>query len=334
MSAQLYIVNRTLFTYHLIQLDQYKVFPYPKEWRENGTIEIRLQDNQNGKAERKYSDCGIDPKHRLSLPVEAAVWIKNCFPFSEAYFLGNPKGKQLTQKQGAEALTALKDKGKQLHVPVEALWLSWETGGETPYLMIAPAFQITEENALKYLTREALASVLPYIFSGVRNTSCPVPQKGEGKCYIIDQTTDWLPAEEYEKTPFSHPGIYLLRRRTDGEHKYAYYVGKAADIKARITTDKKAVCHPTEKGEANKRYDDVACISLKFDSLRELFSSLSSADATPSNNPGVTRGSSTDRALYAVEDVIIHALTMLLKSEGMRLDNKQYRGYTTEQLEP
>lgn len=328
MSAQLYIVNRTLFTYHLIQLDQYQIYPRPEEWRENGAIAVRLRD---GKEKRTINDCLISTNNRLCLPVEAAVWIKNRFSFSEAYFMANPKQKSLTQNQGEKALRALREKGAQLRVPAEALWLSWETGEETPYLLITPAFQITAKNAAQCLTPEALASVLPYILSGVRNTSCAAPWEEGGKCYIIDRTTDWLPARKYRGTPFSHPGIYLLRRRTgDG---YAYYVGKAADVKARVTSDGEAVFHPPEKGEEKKRYDDAACISVNFDSLRELFGSLDPADATPPNNPGVTRGSPTDRALYAVEDVIIHALAMVLKSEGMRLDNRQYRSYTTEQLD-
>lgn len=328
MPAQLYIVNRTLFTYHLIQLDQYRIYPRPEEWREDGAIAVRLRD---GEEERTVNDCLISTNNRLCLPVEAAAWIKNRFPFSEAYFMANPKRKSLTQNQGEKALRNLEKKDEQLRVPAEALWLSWETGEGTPYLLITPAFQITAENAVRCLTPEALASVLPYILSGVRNTSCAAPREEGGKCYIIDRTTDWLPAGEYRGTPFSHPGIYLLRRRTgDG---YAYYAGKAADVKARVTTDGKAVFHPLEKGEEKKRYDDAACISINFDSLRELFGSLDPADAVPPNNPGVTRGSPTDRALYAVEDVIIHALAMLLKSEGGRLDNRQYRSYTTEQLE-
>ena len=328
MPAQLYIVNRTLFTYHLIQLDQYRIYPRPEEWREDGAIAVRLRD---GEEERPVNDCLISTNNRLCLPVEAAAWIKNRFPFSEAYFMANPKRKSLTQNQGEKALRALEKKDEQLRVPAEALRLSWETGEGAPYLLITPAFQITAENAVRCLTPEALASVLPYILSGVRNTSCAAPREEGGKCYIIDRTTDWLPAGEYRGTPFSHPGIYLLRRRTgDG---YAYYAGKAADVKARVTTDGKAVFHPLEKGEEKKRYDDAACISINFDSLRELFGSLDPVDAVPPNNPGVTRGSPTDRALYAVEDVIIHALAMLLKSEGGRLDNRQYRSYTTEQLE-
>lgn len=328
MSVQLYIVNRTLFTYHLIELKHYKVLSYPKEWREGGAVEVRLLD---GGEERRFSGCAIDPQYRLCLPVEAAAWLRNRFPFSEAYFLANPGRKGLSNKRGVEALRNLEKKGEQLSVPVEALRLSWETGEEAPYLLVTPAFQITAENAVQCLMPEALASVLPYILSGVRNTSCAAPREKGGKCYIIDRTTDWLPARKYAGTPFSHPGIYLLRRRTgDG---YAYYAGKAADVKARVTSDGKAVFHPLEKGEEKKRYDDAACISINFDSLRELFGSLDPADAVPPNNPGVTRGSPTDRALYAVEDVIIHALAMLLKSEGGRLDNRQYRSYTTEQLE-
>ena len=50
-------------------------------------------------------------------------------------------------------------------------------------------------------------------------------------------------------------------------------------------------------------------------------------------NPGVSRGSETDNALYAIEDIAIHVAAMILKSEGKKLDNKQYRTYTSEWLD-
>ena len=37
--------------------------------------------------------------------------------------------------------------------------------------------------------------------------------------------------------------------------------------------------------------------------------------------------------LYAIEDIAIHVAAMILKSEGKKLDNKQYRTYTSEWLD-
>ena len=47
----------------------------------------------------------------------------------------------------------------------------------------------------------------------------------------------------------------------------------------------------------------------------------------------MSRGSETDNALYAIEDIAIHVAAMILKSEGKKLDNKQYRTYTSEWLD-
>ena len=33
---------------------------------------------------------------------------------------------------------------------------------------------------------------------------------------------------------------------------------------------------------------------------------------------------------YLVEDIAIHVAAMLLRSEGKKLDNKQYRSYTSQ----
>lgn len=47
---------------------------------------------------------------------------------------------------------------------------------------------------------------------------------------------------------------------------------------------------------------------------------------------GYSSGSDIDRILYAVEDIAIHTISMILKSEGKNLDNTQYRTYTSEWL--
>ena len=74
--------------------------------------------------------------------------------------------------------------------------------------------------------------------------------------------------------------------------------------------------HPNEKNELKKQYDEIACISVVFDDFKRLYGSLSDDTATPQTNLGVSRGSDTDNALYAVEDIAIHVAAMILKSEG------------------
>lgn len=215
-----------------------------------------------------------------------------------------------------------------MDVPRETLEISWETiGDNTPYLLIKEGFRITTENATKYLSEKALASILPYIFTSIKNTSISESREEGKKCYIIDRTTDWLSAKDYSETAFSHPGIYLLRRKID--NGYAYYVGKATDIKNRIKKNDNKISHPEEKDEENKQYDDIACISIKFDDLKKLYGVLNDESCTDQSCPPVERGSDTDNALYAVEDVAIHTVAMIMRSEGKRLDNKQYRNYTS-----
>lgn len=98
-------------------------------------------------------------------------------------------------------------------------------------------------------------------------------------------------------------------------------------------TDKKAVFHPREKGEKNKQYDDICCVSINMDAIKSLYGALDDSTRTPNNNPGVVGGSEVDNALYAVEDLAIHIISMILKSEGKRLDNVQHRIYTNEVLQ-
>jgi len=139
-----------------------------------------------------------------------------------------------------------------------------------------------------------------------------------------------MSASKYKSTAFSHPGIYILRRK---EHnQYFYYVGKAADIENRIITYNKAIVHSNEKDEQNKQYDDICCVSINLDDIRRAFGILNENTKTPDNNPGVPRGSTVDNILYAIEDVAIHTISMILKSEGKKLDNVQYRTYTSEWL--
>lgn len=146
------------------------------------------------------------------------------------------------------------------------------------------------------------------------------------KCYIIDKTTPWLDVSQYSKTSFNHPGIYLLRRKLD-DGDFAYYIGKSTDIQNRIVKNDDKISHPDEKCEENKQYDSIACVSINFNDIAKLYGST---DITPLNNPGVKRGSNIDSALYAIEDVAIHTVAMILLSEGKKLDNKQYRQCTSE----
>ncbi len=325
--SQPYFLNATLFNYQLIQLSRYEISPIPKELQANRNITVKIRDGNN---EKTFSGCHIDntKNRRLRLPLEAMMWIKKEFPFSAAYFM-NEGAEAIWKKEDIKNFFKTIQNKKQLDTPAETLLLSWETGGQ-PCLYLQAGFKITEQNAAKVLSVKAMSTVLPYIFSSVQNTSYKASKTDSKKCYIIDYTTPWLSASDYYGTAFAHPGIYLLRRKEQGQ--YFYYVGKATDIKNRIVTDKKAVFHPQEKGEKNKQYDDICCISINMDAIKSLYGTLDDAKRTPNNNPGVVGGSEVDNALYAVEDLVIHTISMILKSEGKKLDNVQYRTYTNEVL--
>lgn len=328
---QEYFIGATLLNNQLITMNRYEIQPIPVELEKNRDITVKLID---GNHERYFYNCHIDntKMRRLRLPYEVMVWIRKTFPFSVAYFSGRKSEQGIWKKSEISAFhEAIKNKDRKMSIPSETLIISWETEGEkAPYLSISEGFKITEENATEYLSGEAIASVLPYIFSSVRHTSIAEPRTNGKKCYVIDQTTDWLSVEQYQETAFSHPGLYLLRRKT--EHGYAYYVGKAADIKNRITTNKDKVSHPDEKDEDNKQYDDIACIAINLDDIKNLYGILDESNATSKQNPGVPRGSDTDNVIYALEDIAIHTVAMILKSEGKKLDNRQYRNYTKQWL--
>lgn len=333
---QHYFIDATLLNSQLILLSKFSIDPLPEELQENRNITVGLDLGEASRIEQ-FADCHIDntDNRRLRLPAEVLIWIRNTFPFSVAYFAGHYGQRAgIWKKSDVGVFFAAIAGKKKMDIPGETLLLSWETcGSGAPYLKISRGFQLTNENALHFLSEKALASVLPYIMASVQNTSVSLPKtEREGKkCYIIDQTTDWLSVAEYSKTAFSHPGLYLLRRKTDSG-EYAYYIGKAADIKNRIVVNRNKVTHPDEKYESNKQYDEIACISVVFDDFKRLYGSLSDDTATPQMNPGVSRGSDTDNALYAVEDIAIHVVAMILKSEGKKLDNRQYRNYTSQQI--
>lgn len=329
MKPQHYFLNPTLFNHHLIILKRFEIYPLPKELMANSDITIKVKD---GNKEYTYSGCHIDntDNRRLRLPFEVMLWIKNKFPFSVAYF-SNSKNTSIWKKKDITKSWKSKNKEEKLDFPFETLLLSWETEDERyPYLSIQVGFQITEDNVEKVLSAKAMATVLPYIFSSVNNTSYSKPKTAGRKCYIIDKTTDWMPASKYDGTAFSHPGIYLLRRKE--QNQYYYYVGKAADIKKRVVTYKGKIIHPNEKGEQNKQYDDICCVSINLDDIKSVFGILNETTKTPENNPGVSGGSDVDNILYAIEDITIHAISMILKSEGKKLDNLQYSQYTSEWL--
>ena len=323
-----YFLNVTLFKHQLIILSRYEIYPIPEELQANRDITVKILD---GNDEKTFTGCHIDiTKHRrLRLPLEVMMWVKKEFPFSAAYFM-NESAKSIWKKEDRKVFLKTIQYGEQLETPAETLLLSWVTG-EQPYLYLKVGFQIKKDNAAKVLSAKAMSTVLPYIFSSVQNTSYMASKNDGRKGYIIDFATPWISASDYDSTAFSHPGIYLLRRKEQGQ--YFYYVGKAADIKNRIVTDKKAVFHPQEKGEENKQYDDICCVSINMDSIKSLYGALDDSTKTPNNNPGVVGGSDIDNALYAVEDLVIHTISMILKSEGKELDNIQYRKYTSEVLQ-
>lgn len=365
-----YFIDATLLNHTLITLEKYYINPIPNELKANCNITVKLLTNGKYYSYPDCHIDNTNER-RLNIPDEIMVWIRKTYPFSVAYFLGDRKEKWQELYQGkfyntineVDELKSLPQKSKdiiinsfneldikprwkkkifpffneimqkkcKMDVPRETLIISWETSGDgTPYLLISEGFRITTENATKYLSEKALASILPYIFSSIKNTSISESREEGKKCYIIDRTTDWLSVKQYNETAFSHPGIYLLRRNTD--NGYCYYVGKATDIKNRIKKNDNKISHPEEKDEENKQYDHIACISINFDDLKRLYGVLNDSNCTEQFNPPVGRGSDTDNALYAVEDVIIHAVAMIMRSEGKNLDNKQYRSYTSEWL--
>lgn len=328
-----YFINATLLRHHLIILDSFEINPLPEELKADRDIKVKLFD---GSASRLFHGCHIDnhESRRLRLPYEVMFWIRKTYPFSAAYFAGNDRRKGIWTKTDRKAFyKALQDKERKMEIPGETIVIAWETeGDDAPYLSISEGFRITEENATDFLSDQALASVLPYIFSSVRNTSGAEPRTGGRKCYMISETTNWLSAEEYSATNFSHPGVYLLRRKTkDGKTGYAYYVGKAADIKDRILTNrtKNGLYHYEDK---SRIYDEVACISINLDDIKNEYGVLNESSVTPADNPGVQSGSQTDHVLYAIEDFAIHVVAMILKGEGKTLDNQQYRSYTSAWL--
>lgn len=339
--AQEYFIDATLLNHRLIVLNKVERIPQIDALKQNSDIEVRIYEGE--KIVCKSEKCHIDNtfKRRLRVSDEIMVWIRSEFPFSVAYFEGHADETKIGIWKNADieifnaALKKAKDKKTgetiKMTVPGETISLSWENELSGGYLKICHGFKITCENAAQYLSPNALASVLPYIFSSVKNTSIADTRINEKKCYFIDRTTDWLSVKDYVTTSFSHPGLYMLRRKTDN-NTYAYYIGKAVDIKRRIIKSDNKVSHPDEKYEEKKQYDDIACISIKFDELLNLYGVLDESNRTHVNNPGVARGSQTDNALYAVEDIAIHVAAMLLKSEGVVLDNKQFRSYTKQWL--
>lgn len=338
---QQYFIDATLLNHQLIVLSKFVVTPTIDALKSNSDIEVRIYEGE--KIVCKSEKCHIDntDNRRLRVSDEMMVWIRSEFPFSVAYFESHADKSKIgiwkkdDIKNFYDALNKAKDKKTgetiKMSVPGETLALSWENELRGGYLKISRGFQITCENAAQYLSSNALASVLPYIFSSVKNTSIADTRIDGKKCYFIDRTTDWLPVKKYVETSFNHPGLYMLRRKTDN-NTYAYYIGKAVDIKNRIIENDDKISHPDEKFEEKKQYDDIACISIKFDDLLNLYGVLDESNRTAANNPGVPRGSQTDNALYAVEDIAIHVAAMLLKSEGIVLDNKQYRSYTKQWL--
>lgn len=326
-NTQHYFLDATLLNSRLIRLSRYEISPTPDELQAGRNITVKIQD---GDTVKEFPGCHIDDtkNRRLFLPVEAMLWIKREFPFSAAYFM-DENVYSIWKKSDVKEFSRRLKRGEKLDIPGETLLITW-VEGEKPYLYLQVGFRITLENAEKVLSEKAMAKVLPYIFSSVQNTSY-MPVKAErGKCYVIDYSTPWLSAEAYARTAFSHPGIYILRRKDRGE--YFYYVGKADDVKNRIVTDKDAVFHPTEKDEENKRYEELCCVSINMDALKAVYGVLDDTTRTPENNPGVPAGCDVDKALYALEDLVIHTVSMVLKGEGKKLDNRQYRAYTTESL--
>lgn len=335
-----YFVDSTLLDYQLISLTKLNFAPWSAQLVAGSDITVKLV-TRNGSV-HSFGACHIDntSNNRLRLPHEIRSWLRQNYAFSAAYFASHPNESKIgiwkkdDIKTFDNAINKKIDKntGKpvKMDVPGETILIAWqeEEGG---YLLIRDGFRITLDNVTEYLSEKAIASVLPYILSSAQNISVSHERNDGKKCYLIDRTTNWLSASQYSATAFSHPGLYLLRRKTaNGE--YAYYIGKAVDIKNRIIQNDEKVTHPNEKEINRKQYDEIACIAVKFDDFIKLYGELTDENITPRNNPGVKMGSDADNALYAVEDIAIHVAAMLLLSEGKRLDNEQYRSYTSDWL--
>ena len=328
---QPYFIDRTLLNHQLIQLAYFNYKNDIEELKAGNDITVKI-DGIN----EVFTDCHIDnfPKRRLKLPSRVMMWIKTQFPFSVAYLYNIKKNTRTQSNKQLRTFYNALQKGEKLDEPNETLILSWITDEGEPYLRISIGFQITEQNAAKYLTSKAMAAVLPYILRSAGNMPSEEDTVKDGKCYIIGSHTHkqnhWLTAEEYRKTPFSHPGIYIMRRKDD-QGIYYYYVGKANDFNKRIEAVGNKIRHINPQ-DGEECYDEVSCITINMDSIKHLYGVLN--EKTPPNNPGVPQNSTTDSALYAIEDVAIHIAAMILNSEGknannkLRLDNRQYRSYT------
>lgn len=322
-----YVVDKTLLDSHLISLKHYDAV---EELVPNKDITVKLFTEKKPDGYVFY-DCHIDDtdKLRLNIPPELVYWIQRTFPFSAAYYSVNGEVDHHKMINRIEDLNKALRHEKKMDIPKETLLIRWVETENEKYLAIKEGFRITIENATEYLSEKALTSILPFVFSNVQNTSLSYGEHKDGKkAYIIDDTTRWMNAKQYAEEQFSHPGLYILRRKdTNGE--YHYYIGKAADIKKRVVQKGDSIFHPDEKYEDNKNYDEITCISIRFDELLESFEALNDKNSTPPDNPGVPRGCSIDNALYAIEDVAIHTAAMIMLAEGKQLDNKQYRKYTS-----
>lgn len=325
-----YFIDSTLLNHQLIILNKLG-FP---ELEKNTNIRVVVKSGDNFYS---FDDCHIDDTddRRLRTPLPIVIWIKENFPVSVAFFAANADKKApgvWKNKDIAAFEKALKSPEHKMDIPAETLNITLEQDENgVNYLLIQEGFKITCENAERYLSAKALCSILPYIISGVQNTSLKTGISNGRKAYIIDQTTKWLSVSEYTATPFNHPGIYILRRKCD-DRQYSYYIGKATDIKTRVMRNGGKLSHPEEKELDDKQYDDIACISIRFDDILRVYDCLTENNETKEQNPPVSKGSQVDYALYSIEDIAIHVAAMIMLSEGKRLDNKQYREYTSEQI--
>lgn len=333
-----YFIDSTLIDHQLIVLRKLSMNQIPPELERNQKVRVKLYiDNKHT---YDFENCHIDDTNnrRLRVPTEIMVWLRSTFAFSVAYYashngerkVGIWKKRDIKIFEKAIKKEKNKTTGKpiKMDIPGETILISWEKDEKGYHLVIKEGFRITAENAMDFLSKKAISSILPYILTTAKNISRADTRVSGKKCYIIDKTTNWLSSENYSKISFSYPGIYLLRRKTD-TNEFAYYIGKSVDIKNRIIQSGNAVFHPNEKNEDNKQYDEIACIAVKFDDYIRLYGEINDNNKTPENNQGVKKGSDIDNALYAIEDIAIHIAAMLLLSEGKKLDNKQYRRYTS-----
>lgn len=318
-----YTIDSTLLKYQLIVLDKIGV-PQGFNYDAIKDITVKIDDIEK----QEYRNCHIDntQKHRLRVPAGVIAWIKRNYPFTVAYIAS---GNEVAwQKDVLKDIQKAKKENRRIDNPRENIVLSWKKTDDEHYsLIIKKGSYITIEAARETLSEKALTSVYPFIYSSISNINIPEyateNKAQEGLGSVFGNTTGWLSAEEYSKTFFPYGGVYILRRA--GAEEYEYYVGKAININNRVIAFKNdtgyKIAHPNEIKDTDKQYDDILCVEILVDSIREKIGGKEKLNEEQIN-----------AVLYYVEDIVIHFVTMMLHSEGKKLKNRQFKFATSKNI--